>query len=104
MSNAAMGPAASSSWKPGKMTTASLRVISVSVAGFVGTMSFRTDHAAPSLQTSIEKEAHMPKLQILFVLYPGVTHLDFTGPHQVLSRAPNSEVIVASMGGQDIEA
>jgi cyclohexyl-isocyanide hydratase len=46
----------------------------------------------------------MSKLQILFVLYPGVTHLDFTGPHQVLSRAPNSEVIVASMGGQDIEA
>lgn len=46
----------------------------------------------------------MPKLQILFVLYPGVTHLDFTGPHQVLSRAPDSEVTVASMGGQDIEA
>lgn len=46
----------------------------------------------------------MSKLKILFVLYPGVTHLDFTGPHQVLSRAPNSETIVASMGGQDIEA
>lgn len=46
----------------------------------------------------------MAKLQILFVLYPGVTHLDFTGPHQVLSRAPESEIIVASMGGQDIEA
>lgn len=46
----------------------------------------------------------MSKLKILFVLYPGVTHLDFTGPHQVLSRAPNSETLVASMGGQDIEA
>ena len=46
----------------------------------------------------------MAKLQILFVLYPGVTHLDFTGPHQVLSRAPDSEIVVASMGGQDIEA
>ena len=46
----------------------------------------------------------MSKLKILFVLYPGVTHLDFTGPHQVLSRAPNSETIVASLGGQDIEA
>ena len=46
----------------------------------------------------------MPKLKILFVLYPGVTHLDFTGPHQVLSRAPNSETIVASLGGRDIEA
>jgi cyclohexyl-isocyanide hydratase len=46
----------------------------------------------------------MSKLKIVFVLYPGVTHLDFTGPHQVLSRAPNSEVVVASLGGQDIEA
>jgi cyclohexyl-isocyanide hydratase len=33
-----------------------------------------------------------------------VTHLDFTGPHQVLSRAPGAEVIVASMGGRDIAA
>ena len=46
----------------------------------------------------------MSKLKILFVLNPGVTHLDFTGPHQVLSRAPGSETLVASMGGQDIEA
>jgi putative intracellular protease/amidase len=46
----------------------------------------------------------MPKLRILFVLYPGVTHLDFTGPHQVLSRTPDAEVTVASMGGRDIEA
>jgi len=46
----------------------------------------------------------MAKLQILFVLYPGVTHLDFTGPHQVLARTPNAEVIVASLGGVDVEA
>ena len=46
----------------------------------------------------------MSKLKILFVLYPGVTHLDFTGPHHVLSRAPDSETVVASMGGLDIEA
>lgn len=45
-----------------------------------------------------------PKLQIVFALFPGVTHLDFTGPHQVLSRAPDAEVIVASMGGVDIAA
>ena len=42
------------------------------------------------------------KLSIVIALYPDVTHLDFTGPHQVLSRALNSEVIVASMGGRDI--
>lgn len=46
----------------------------------------------------------MAKLQILFVLYPDVTHLDFTGPHQVLARTPNAQVTVASLGGVDIEA
>ena len=46
----------------------------------------------------------MSKLQIVIALYPGVTHLDFTGPHQVLSRLPNADVAVASLGGQDIEA
>ena len=42
------------------------------------------------------------KLKIVIPLYPDVTHLDFTGPHQVLSRAPGAEVIVASMGGVDV--
>ena len=44
----------------------------------------------------------MENLKILFPLYPDVTHLDFTGPHQVLSRAPDAEVIVASMGGVEV--
>ena len=46
----------------------------------------------------------MSKLRIVFPLFPGVTHLDFTGPHQVLVRTPNAEVVAASMGGRDIEA
>ena len=46
----------------------------------------------------------MAKVTIVIALYPGVTHLDFTAPHQVLSRAPEAEVVVASMGGGDIEA
>ena len=46
----------------------------------------------------------MPKLTIVIALYPGVTHLDFTGPHQVLVRTPGAEVVVASMSGQDIVA
>ena len=46
----------------------------------------------------------MSKLIIVIALYPGVTHLDFTGPHQVLVRAPNAEVVVASSGGRDIDA
>lgn len=43
-------------------------------------------------------------LEIVIALYPGVTHLDFTGPHQVLSRAPDARITVASLGGRDIEA
>ncbi len=46
----------------------------------------------------------LSRLRIVIPLFPGVTHLDFTGPHQVLSRAPNAKVIVASMGGSDISA
>jgi cyclohexyl-isocyanide hydratase len=44
------------------------------------------------------------KLRILFAIYPGMTHLDFTGPHQFLSRLPGSETIVASPAGGDVEA
>lgn len=41
---------------------------------------------------------------IVFALYPGVTHLDFTGPHQFLQRLPNAKVTVASMEGGEMEA
>ena len=41
---------------------------------------------------------------VLFPIYPGVTHLDFTGPHQVLSRLPGAQIIVASVQGQQISA
>lgn len=46
----------------------------------------------------------MAALNIVIPLFPQVTHLDFTGPHQVLSRTPGARVIVASLGGVDIEA
>jgi len=39
---------------------------------------------------------------IVFSIYPGVTHLDFTGPHQVLARLPGARTVVASMGGEPI--
>ena len=39
---------------------------------------------------------------ILFALFPGVTQLDFTGPHQVFSRLPNTTVLMASRAGGDI--
>lgn len=41
---------------------------------------------------------------IVFTLYPGVTHLDFTGPHQVLARLPGARTILASEAGGAIEA
>jgi putative intracellular protease/amidase len=42
-------------------------------------------------------------LRIVFALFQGVTQLDFTGPHQVLSRVPGARVIVASGAGGSIE-
>jgi len=41
---------------------------------------------------------------VLIPVYKGVTHLDFTGPHQFLSRTPGIEVVVASMGASPIES
>jgi cyclohexyl-isocyanide hydratase len=43
------------------------------------------------------------KLVIVFAVFPGVTKLDFTGPHEVFARLPGSEVIVASVTGGAIE-
>src|SRR5438876_6381932 len=42
-------------------------------------------------------------IRIVFALFPGVTQLDFTGPHQVFSRLPGAEVILASRAGGAIE-
>ena len=41
---------------------------------------------------------------ITFVIpiYPGVTHLDFTGPHQFFARVPNAKVVVAATGGRKV--
>lgn len=46
----------------------------------------------------------MSDLVIVFPLYPEVNHLDFTGPHQVLSRLPGAVTIAASLDGEDITA
>ncbi|WP_317214543.1 DJ-1/PfpI family protein [Gluconobacter sp. GP1] len=40
-----------------------------------------------------------PPFRILFAVYPGMTQLDFTGPHQFLSRMQGSRTIVASSIG-----
>lgn len=41
---------------------------------------------------------------IVFALFPGVTQLDFTGPHEVFSSLPGAEVIMASVEGGSVEA
>ncbi|MBA4225192.1 MAG: DJ-1/PfpI family protein [Hyphomonas sp.] len=40
----------------------------------------------------------------VFAIYPDLTHLDFTGPHQVLCRVPGAETIIASREGGEIVA
>jgi cyclohexyl-isocyanide hydratase len=45
-----------------------------------------------------------PAIRIVFALYPGVTQLDFTGPHQAFARLPGAEVMLASRTGDPVEA
>jgi len=48
----------------------------------------------------------MPKspFHVVFAIYPDMTHLDFTGPHQFLSRMPGSRTTVASLFGGAVTA
>ena len=41
---------------------------------------------------------------VVFAIYPGMTHLDFTGPHQFISRMPDSVTIIASPAGGEVPA
>jgi cyclohexyl-isocyanide hydratase len=41
---------------------------------------------------------------VVFAVYPHVTQLDFTGPHEVLARLPGARCILASTTGGDLEA
>jgi cyclohexyl-isocyanide hydratase len=41
---------------------------------------------------------------VVFAIYPHVTQLDFTGPHEVLARLPGAQCILASSTGGDVEA
>jgi putative intracellular protease/amidase len=43
-------------------------------------------------------------ITVVVPVYNGVTQLDFTGPHQFLSRTPDLHVRVASMDGQPVTA
>jgi cyclohexyl-isocyanide hydratase len=39
---------------------------------------------------------------IVFALFPNLTQLDFTGPHQVFSRMPGAKISVASAAGGEV--
>jgi|SRR5262245_20317074 len=41
---------------------------------------------------------------VVFVLYPRVTQLDFTGPYEVFARLPGARCVLASATGGEIEA
>ena len=43
-------------------------------------------------------------LTIVIPIYEGVTHLDFTGPHQFFARQPGMNVIIASVGARPVTA
>ncbi|HVK79158.1 MAG TPA: DJ-1/PfpI family protein [Verrucomicrobiae bacterium] len=43
------------------------------------------------------------KFRIVFILYPRLTQLDFTGPYEVLARMPDAEVIIASKDGGELK-
>ena len=40
--------------------------------------------------------------RIVFILYPKLTQLDFTGPYEVLARMPGAESIIASKEGGEL--
>lgn len=52
----------------------------------------------------MQASASLSPLTIVMPVYDGVTHLDFTGPHQFLVRLPDAKVLIASMGGHSIES
>lgn len=41
---------------------------------------------------------------VVIPLFDGVTHLDFTGPHQVLSLLPDANIIAASLDGAPVNS
>jgi transcriptional regulator GlxA family with amidase domain len=53
---------------------------------------------------SEEEGAMAVAFPVVFALFPRVTQLDFTGPHEVFARLPGAECVLASAAGGDLEA
>jgi cyclohexyl-isocyanide hydratase len=71
-----------------------------------GNLSFTPVEIASNIRRQIERRVAVVESHILIVevLYPGLTQLDFTGPHTIFSRIPGADVIVASEVGGPIES
>ena len=41
---------------------------------------------------------------VVFALFPRITQLDFTGPHEVLLRLPGAHCVLASAAGGAVQA
>src|SRR5712691_13347776 len=81
--------------------------MAVNVAVNEGNRSFRTEPIPATVPASIMRRiSTMSDGQpvIVFALFPGMTQLDFTGPHEVFSSLPGASVILASAEGGAIEA
>src|SRR6476661_5046313 len=63
-------------------------------------MTFRSYDLCGSLSTG--GQAMSQPISVVMPVYDRVTQLDFTGPHQFLSRTPDLDVRVASLGGRSI--
>lgn len=51
------------------------------------------------MRLSMEAPLMAQPFRIVFILYPRLTQLDFTGPYEVLARVPNTESVIASKDG-----
>jgi cyclohexyl-isocyanide hydratase len=76
------------------------------MASFEGTASF-TPKLYPAkigpVNPGVFQMSDAPFL-IVEILYPGMTQLDFTGPHTIFSRIPGAKTIVASLQGGEVES
>ena len=46
----------------------------------------------------------MPNFHVGFVIFPGLTQLDFTGPLQVLARLPESTIHIVAKSQRQCQA
>src|SRR5437588_3599701 len=53
---------------------------------------------------NLRRQGMSQPISVVVPVYDGVTQLDFTGPHQFLSRTPDLHVRVASLGGEPVTA